>query len=82
MTWLAVAEWGGAALGIVGALAIALNVPWSKWGFMLFLLSNILIGIYAWNAQASGVLAMQVVYGLINVIGLYRWIGNSRGSIK
>jgi nicotinamide riboside transporter PnuC len=68
------AEWVGAAFGIIGALAIALHVSWSKWGFVLFLISNLLIGVYAVVVEAHGVLAMQVVYGLINVFGLYRWL--------
>ncbi len=67
-------EWAGAAFGIIGAVMIALNVSCSRWGFVLFLISNILIGIYAVNAGADGVLAMQVVYGVINVVGLYRWL--------
>lgn len=74
MSWQSVAEWSGAAFGIIGAVAIALNVPWSKWGFVLFLVSNILIGTYAYAVDAQGVLLMQVVYGLINVVGLYRWL--------
>jgi nicotinamide riboside transporter PnuC len=74
MTWIQCAEWIGAAVGIIGAIAIALNVSWSKWGFVLFLISNILIGVYAYAANATGVLVMQVVYAAINVVGLYRWL--------
>lgn len=74
MTWLSWAEWIGAAFGIIGAVLVAAKIDISKWGFVLFLISNLLIGVYAYVAGASGVLVMQVVYGLINVVGLYRWL--------
>lgn len=77
LTW---AEWTGAAFGIVGAVLVAANVAISKWGFILFLISNLLIGVYAWFANASGVLVMQIVYALINVVGVWRWMyGGSNG---
>ncbi len=38
LTWL---KWFGTGMGIAGALVIALNLPFSGWGFVLFLVSSV-----------------------------------------
>lgn len=80
---LAVLEWVGAAFGVCGAVAVAVNRPWSKWGFVLFAVSNV-----CWLAQgiltrSGGMIVMQCAYAVINTVGIYRWIiVSSKGSIS
>lgn len=67
-------EWFGCVTGVIGALIIAVNKPWSRWGFILFLFSNA-----AWLAQgllvkSGGMIVMQVAYAVVNAIGVWRWI--------
>lgn len=66
-------EWAGCLLGIAGALVLAINRPWSKWGFYLYLFSNLAwVGFAIMNKQAS-MLICQVCFTVTSVIGIYRW---------
>ena len=38
LSWL---KWIGAGMGIAAALVVALNLPFSGWGFVLFLGSSV-----------------------------------------
>ena len=60
---------GGA---IVGSLLIALNIPVSKWGYLLFLLSS-MSGIYVGTKTRKSLTIMNQYFTIVNVIGVYRW---------
>ena len=67
-------KWFGTACALAGALLVALNVPASGWGFVLFLVSSC-----AWLAVAAvlrdGALgAMQAGFTAINILGAWRWL--------
>jgi hypothetical protein len=57
-----------------GASAIALNLNINVLGYALFLVSSI-VGFYlAYNSTASrSILAVNAMFGIINVIGLIRY---------
>lgn len=66
--------WIGTALGIAGALLLALNIPASPWGFVLFTLSS---SILVWSAERRRLLDMMVLQGfflVINLIGVWQWL--------
>lgn len=72
--WLFAAE----VLMVVGAIAgstlLALNIPTSKWGYVLFLMSSA-PGIYVGLKTGVKSLTITSVYfTIINAIGVYRWI--------
>jgi nicotinamide riboside transporter PnuC len=63
----------GAICGVAGAVLVSLNIPESKYGFALFLISSILLGIVSWQRKMQYLLSMQIVFLGINVIGVFRW---------
>lgn len=64
-------EWVGCAFG---AFLLALNRPYSGWGFVAFLASNgCWIG-FEVAAGAAGLVSMQVVMTTTSLLGIYRWM--------
>ena len=63
----------GAVCGVAGAVLVSLNIPQSKYGFVLFLVSSILLGVVSWQRKMRYLLTMQIVFLGINVIGIVRW---------
>ena len=63
----------GAICGVTGAVLVSLNIPQSKYGFVLFLVSSILLGIASWQRKMQYLLTMQMVFLGINAVGIFRW---------
>ena len=63
----------GAVCGVAGAVLVSLNIPQSKYGFVLFLISSILLGIVSWQRKMQYLLTMQMVFLGINAVGIFRW---------
>lgn len=66
-------EWIGCGFGAFGALLLALNRPYSGWGFVAFLASNVCWVAFGLATGAAGLVAMQVVMTATSVLGIYRW---------
>jgi nicotinamide riboside transporter PnuC len=63
----------GAICGVTGAVLVSLNIPQSKYGFILFLISSVLLGIVSWQRKMQYLLIMQTVFLGINIVGIVRW---------
>ena len=63
----------GAICGVSGAVLVSLNIPQSKYGFVLFLISSILLGIISWRKDMHYLLTMQIAFLGINVVRAFRW---------
>jgi len=63
----------GAICGVAGAVLVSLNIPQSKYGFLLFLISSILLGIVSWQRKMQYLLTMQMVFLGVNIVGVVRW---------
>jgi nicotinamide riboside transporter PnuC len=63
----------GAICGVAGAVLVSLNIPQSKYGFVLFIISSILLGIVSWQRKMQYLLTMQMVFLGINMVGIVRW---------
>lgn len=70
----AIAEWLGAATGVLGALMLAINVSWSGYGWLLFLASNVSWIVYAVLRRVRSMLLMQLVFTSTSLTGVYRWL--------
>ena len=68
-------EWMGVFTAILYSLIVAFNVGLEFLGFSLLLLSAILIGLWSYNLKHSGILFLQIFYGIAGIIGMYRWFG-------
>ena len=67
-------KWIGSALAIVGALVIALNRPFSGWGFVAFLISSVIWTIAGIMMKEPSLVVLQGTFVIINLIGIYRWL--------
>lgn len=67
-------EWLTVAFSVPGALMIALNLSCSKYGFLLFLISNVFALLLFSLEKRRWFLVQTLVYTSINLIGAYRWL--------
>ncbi len=73
---LSAVKWIGTAAGISGAILIALNLGAVAHGFVLFLVSSVLWGAAALIQREPSLLVLQSTFTVINVLGIWRWIGS------
>lgn len=66
-------EWAGSLLAIVGAILIALNMHLEIFAFLVYLVSNTLLIIFAVRKKHHGILIMTLCFVIINIIGIVRW---------
>ncbi len=67
-------EWLGALFGIAGAALLAFNVPYSGFGFVAFLFSNLFWIAYGITKRSFGILVMQLFFSATSLFGIYRWL--------
>jgi membrane protein implicated in regulation of membrane protease activity len=67
-------SWMGTAFGIAGALLVALNVPISGWGFVLFLVSSLSWLTVALSRSDRPLALINAAFTLCNLLGIYRWL--------
>jgi uncharacterized membrane protein YhhN len=65
-------EWLGSALGIIGAFLVAINGKYASYGWVSFLLANIVMIGFAIESGLYGILCQQVVFMGTSVLGLWR----------
>jgi hypothetical protein len=68
-----VVEYVGVVLALFGSVFIARNDQYSKWGFVLFLMSCILFMFWSFIIQKWGLMIMNIIYMFVNLFGIYRW---------
>ena len=71
---MAALKWLGAAAGIAGATIIALNLPISGWGFVLFLVSSISWTVAGLRMREHSLALLHAAFTAINLLGIYRWL--------
>lgn len=72
MTADLVLEWAGSVLALIGAFVLALNVPISRYGWVAFLLSNVVLIAFAYVIGRNGLLLMQCGFLVTSLVGLAR----------
>lgn len=70
-----VLEWSGCVFGLLGAGLLALNIPASRYGWFGFAVANVALILFAWQAQAFGLLVQQVGFSITSAVGIYRAFG-------
>ncbi|MDR2837756.1 MAG: hypothetical protein LBV49_04185 [Azonexus sp.] len=66
-------QWFGCAFGLLGALLVATNCRFSRWGFVAYLFSNAAWIAYSILIGAPGLLLQQVGFSITSLIGVWRW---------
>jgi nicotinamide riboside transporter PnuC len=69
-------EYLGSALGVAGALWLALRLPSSGDAWLVWIASNVLLIALAWRYRSWGLLAMYVVYLGTSLLGAARYLGS------
>ncbi len=69
-----VVEWVGAGLGVTGAALLALHIPISGFGFVLFLVSNICWIAWSLSKEADGLRFQQIAFTGTSLMGVYNWL--------
>jgi len=65
-------EWLGSITGLIGAFLVATHSQYADYGFIFFLLSNILFIRFAVQGKHTGLLVMQLGFTLTSLIGIYQ----------
>ena len=71
IAWL---KWIGTGAGLAGALVIALNLPFSGWGFVLFFVSSTTWFAAAVLQRDTPLAVLSAGYTAVNILGMYRWL--------
>ena len=66
-------EWTGVITAIAYSLLVAMNIGAEFIGFLLLLISAILIGLWAFKGKHRGILFLQLFYASAGIIGMIRW---------
>ena len=66
-------EWLGVITAIIYSLLVALNIGAEFLGFILLLISAVLIGLWAYYGKHRGILLLQIFYATAGIIGMIRW---------
>lgn len=74
-------EWAGAAFGLAGATLLALNVSFSRYGWLCFLVSNLFLIGFAWQAGHTGLLLLQVCFSATSILGILRTFRTNDTSV-
>ena len=68
-----VLEWSGVFTAILYSLLVAMNIGAEFLGFVLLLISAILIGLWSYFGKHKGILLLQIFYASAGIIGMIRW---------
>lgn len=75
MSLAGILQWTGCAFGVTGATLLAMHTAkWSRYGWVLFLASNVFWIGYAMETNADALLLQQCVFTVTSLLGIYRWI--------
>ena len=66
-------EWSGVVTAITYSLLVAMNIGAEFIGFMLLLISAILIGLWSYFGKHKGILLLQIFYASAGIVGMMRW---------
>lgn len=68
------ADWIGTATGVPAALILASNIGFQGLAFCIFIVSVLCFIYVAMVKKIQGMLIMNVIFLLINIWGVWRWI--------
>jgi len=66
-------EWSGVITAIAYSLLVAMNIGAEFIGFILLLISAILIGLWSYFGKHKGILLLQIFYASAGIVGMIRW---------
>lgn len=67
-------RWFGTITGVAGALVLALNIPISGWGWVLFGFSSLCWTIAGAVMRDYSLVVLQLAFLIVDLIGIWRWL--------
>ena len=67
-------KWLGTLTGVLGALILALNIPVSGWGWVLFTISSISWTIAGLALRDASLAVLQGTFIVVDLLGVWRWL--------
>jgi len=67
-------KWFGTLTGVAGAMILALNIPISGWGWVLFALSALAWTIAGLAQRETSLVVLQGAFLVVDLIGVWRWL--------
>ena len=67
-------KWTGTLTGVTGALILALNLPFSGWGWVLFATSALTWTIAGIAMRELSLVLLQGGFLVVDLLGIYRWL--------
>ncbi len=67
-------KWSGTITGLAGAALLALNIPISGWGWVLFAVSALAWTIAGLVMREYSLVMLQGGFLAVDLIGIYRWL--------
>jgi len=74
VSWLNVLEWAGCALGILGAVLVAVKSRHAHWAWGLWLVSNLSWTAYGLGTGQMSIALQQGAFSLTSLLGLWHWV--------
>ena len=71
---LAAVKWFGTVTGLVGAAILALNIPISGWGWVLFALSSVSWTTAGLTMRDWSLALLQGGFLIVDLVGVWRWL--------
>lgn len=69
--------WTGMLLGVLGSALLAANLKCSRYGFGIFVISNLCLMGYTWQRVTYPLLTLYTVLLIVSVFGVARWFGRT-----
>lgn len=66
-------KWISTALFASAGLMLALKLPFSAYGFIMFLAGHVILGTIFYKIQDWPLVTQNVAFGIIDLVGIYRW---------
>jgi len=67
-------KWLGTLTGVAGAAILALNIPISGWGWVLFAISAFAWTVAGLAQRDASLVVLQGAFLLVDLIGIWRWL--------
>lgn len=81
LTWIDAIGWLAAIAGLLGAYLLAQNNKSSKWGFVMFLVSNCFWFVFGYYTHAYSLVVQQIGFTVTSCIGIRTWFNLKRTEI-
>lgn len=74
LTWLSLFEWVGCALGVTGAVLVAVKSRHARWAWVMWLVSNLCWTAYGIGTGNLAITLQQGAFSVTSMIGLWHWV--------